>query len=460
MPKRSLTIWIILTVIVTAGLSYALPGSSGMNEYSTFFLPGKTTHGHYQIELACSACHTPFGGVKEQSCIDCHGADLKAGKDTHPASKFDDPSNLKRLEIIDAQKCITCHAEHVDKQTHPMGVTLPLDYCIRCHEDVADDRPSHKGMTFQSCSTAGCHNYHDNLALYEKFLDDHYGEADFLEEQTVAVPVSLKNSEKQLTAEDHDCRIGQWAWQSAITDWSQSVHAQAGVNCSGCHNGLVKDKNGKSADAGAESSEWVVKPNQQQCAKCHQQELDGWQAGKHGMRTLSGLSPMQPQLARLPMHPEVGHHNLDCHSCHKPHQYDREYASMEACLKCHADDHSQNYASSGHYQLWKQELSGKLPAGSGVSCATCHMPRSEDSSLNGVAVEHNQNLNLQPNEKMIRTVCMNCHGLQFSLDALADPQQKIDCYSQPTSVEVESVQMARDWFEAKRLARERRKKSK
>ena len=33
---------------------------------------------------------------------------------------------------------------------------------------------------------------------------------------------------------------------------------------------------------------------------------------------------------------------------------------------------------------------------------------------------HNQNDNLRPNEKMIRSVCLDCHGLQFSLDALTD----------------------------------------
>ena len=37
-----------------------------------------------------------------------------------------------------------------------------------------------------------------------------------------------------------------------------------------------------------------------------------------------------------------------------------------------------------------------------------------------VVVNHNQNANLTPNEKMLRTVCLQCHGLQFSMDALAD----------------------------------------
>jgi hypothetical protein len=35
-------------------------------------------------------------------------------------------------------------------------------------------------------------------------------------------------------------------------------------------------------------------------------------------------------------------------------------------------------------------------------------------------VDHGQNDNLRPNEKMIRSVCLPCHGLGFTLDALAD----------------------------------------
>jgi hypothetical protein len=52
------------------------------------------------------------------------------------------------------------------------------------------------------------------------------------------------------------------------------------------------------------------------------------------------------------------------------------------------------------------------------------LPR-ETRRLHGadvVAVQHNQNLNLRPADKMLRGVCMDCHGLGFALDALADPE--------------------------------------
>ena len=52
------------------------------------------------------------------------------------------------------------------------------------------------------------------------------------------------------------------------------------------------------------------------------------------------------------------------------------------------------------------------------------MPRIETELLGKTltVVQHNQNDNLRPNEKMIRPVCMSCHSLEFSIDALADPE--------------------------------------
>ena len=92
-------------------------------------------------------------------------------------------------------------------------------------------------------------------------------------------------------------------------------------------------------------------------------------------------------------------------------------------MNCHADDHTKAYVGSPHHELWRKELAGEAPAGSGVSCATCHMPRVHHRASGGqrTLVQHNQSDNLRPREKMLRPVCMNCHGLGFSIDALADP---------------------------------------
>ena len=48
------------------------------------------------------------------------------------------------------------------------------------------------------------------------------------------------------------------------------------------------------------------------------------------------------------------------------------------------------------------------------------MPRVEDEN-GSYHVSHDNSANLRPNEKMLRNVCNNCHGMQFSMNALADP---------------------------------------
>ena len=114
-------------------------------------------------------------------------------------------------------------------------------------------------------------------------------------------------------------------------------------------------------------------------------------------------------------------------------------------MNCHDDSHTLAFNGSPHEQLWQQELNGELPAGSGVSCATCHMPRVEyDVSdwLTRVMVDHNQNANLSPNTKMIRSSCMHCHGLEFSIDALADQQLIDNNFRGRPSLHVDTMDLA------------------
>jgi hypothetical protein len=113
---------------------------------------------------------------------------------------------------------------------------------------------------------------------------------------------------------------------------------------------------------------------------------------------------------------------LSCVSCHSDHDFDTRRAAVDACLGCHDDEHSRAYVGSPHHATWTNEPS-TTAAGTGVSCATCHLPRLVARVDGGdvVTVQHNQNATLRPNEKMARSACMHCHGLGFSLDALADP---------------------------------------
>lgn len=424
--------------------SEAVPGKR-------ILLPGDTSHGHYQIELACNACHTEFMGVKQEACAGCHAAELKAGKDTHPASKFNDPTNADRLAKLDAQQCITCHREHAPDQTYTMGVSLPEDYCFHCHEDVAEQRPSHVGMTHDSCSNAGCHNYHDNRALYEKFLFEHSDEPEISNDPWVPVRNLIVRWQKEnksevvpLSIKDADAP-SDLLLRPIVDEWANAAHAQAGVNCRSCHDRTSED---------GKVTQWQNKLTLDACRTCHPQEADTFLEGRHGMRLAMDMAPMEPSMARLPMHANAGHRQLDCSACHKAHRDDTQFAAVDACIGCHNDEHTNNYKASSHYQLLQEELTGNGKPGTGVSCATCHMPRVEDAGE--VHVQHNQNYNLRPNEKMIRSVCMSCHGLEFSLNSLADSLLIRSCFQGQPSVDVESAQMAKNWFEEKKKKRNRK----
>ena len=455
------TIWAIGTVGIGAWLVFALPTADSARTSSRFFLPGETTHGHYQIEVKCGVCHEPGGEVREESCLECHAKDLKLARDTHPQSKFRDPQKIPLLEKIDATKCVTCHREHVPEQTLTHGLTVPADYCINCHQDVAEDRPSHRDFEFNSCSTVGCHNYHDNTALYENFLVKHAEQPSLLDDprtplrESQGIDRKITAEQQPLTRSEMDAPTKFTSDESIVQDWESTAHAKAGVNCTACHTEPVEDDQKREGGTSTvERGAWTNAVGMSVCQKCHKDETTGFTSGLHGMRSLAELTPMSPSVARLPMNHESLHRSLSCNSCHAGHEFDTTLAAVEACLNCHDDEHSREYTGSKHYQLWLAEILGKAPAGSGVSCATCHMPRVEGESAgfssDAIRVVHNQSWNLAPVEKMVRSVCMNCHGLNFSLNALADPGLKDTCYEGSPNRQLKTIDMAESWFQSKR----------
>ena len=107
---------------------------------------------------------------------------------------------------------------------------------------------------------------------------------------------------------------------------------------------------------------------------CHQHETEGWLASRHGMKVKQGLGHMTPGEARLPMHAPVAHHQLDCSSCHQPHDYNTQVAAVDSCIQCHNDDHSNNYLNSKHYKIWQREMAGEVAPEpeSAAQRAICH----------------------------------------------------------------------------------------
>jgi predicted CXXCH cytochrome family protein len=414
-------------------------------------LPGATSHGHHQIELACRACHKqPFGGgdVLQEACTGCHGQALDAADDKHPARKFEDPRNAFRLEKIDGLRCVTCHVEHRPQATRAMGVTQAADYCFHCHSGKDEMPPSHDGLAFDGCTA--CHNYHDNRALYEDYLLRHAKAPELLERR--AVPLRGLLEALQASASYPQQRYpfepvpparadAPPAWREGTraarhAEALDTAHARAGVNCSGCHQA-----------AGADAP-WVARPTASPaCEGCHATEAKGLRAGRHGMREAVGLAPMTPADARLPMRADAAHRTLQCTSCHGAHRFDTGLAaSVDACLGCHADRHSLAYRDSPHFVLAQREARGEAEPGSGVTCATCHMPRERIDTDDGsrVAVQHDNSATMRPFSKMVRPVCQHCHGLGFTLDALSDPALAARNFSGRPAARHRSIAMALD----------------
>jgi predicted CXXCH cytochrome family protein len=427
------TIGVAACLALMAGLMLAVRG-----ENRRIYLPGTTSAGHHQIEDDCGACHKAFSGAEQQACLACHSDELEGERDAHRAEKFNNPRDFWMLERIDAKRCVSCHAEHKPDVTGAMAVTLPADFCFACHADIGNERPSHARFEPTGCASTGCHRYHDNDALYEDFIARHLDEPDT--RQAPVVPA--RNARAPFTAAGRI--IGgplaraandapQAAWKNGVVEeWEASSHGQAGVNCRGCH-----------APQGAK---WDDHPKAAACKGCHELEWDGFVAGRHGMRLDRGLSAMTPSLARLPMKKDAAHAELGCNSCHGAHRFDTRHAAVEACVGCHDDRHSRSYAGSAHERLWRAELTGLAPPGSGVSCATCHLPRHTFSEHGKelVRVEHNQNDNLRPNDKFVRSVCLTCHGLGFSFDALADPNLAASNFRGRPAKRIKTIDMVKN----------------
>ncbi len=474
-------LWIGLT-LTFAGVAVARIYVTGDR---TALLPGQTDGVHHQIEMACETCHTskPFASQAKirkdinKTCVTCHKDELKAANDSHPIKKFKNPRMAAYWDKVDARFCTTCHSEHQPEITTAGLLTLPGDYCVACHsegdQDVRVNRPSHEGLGFETCASSGCHNYHDNKALYEDFLVKH-ADQPWLKDTPVHAHTAMARQRVRPAEQEISVYLASVVRPDVAADdilerhWAASAHASAEVTCASCHAPDMETEEEIAAN-------WIAAPGEEVCADCHKGQAKTFALGRHGMRRHPELAKPRraktmlkrlglkdpPELmistiedyladpapaavmstdeALVSLSEDAHGQDLTCNTCHNPHEQDLIFAAVGACLTCHNDDHSLAYESSPHFQLWQYELTGKAAPGTGVTCATCHMPKSEKRDV--VTTNHNQNDTLFPNEKMLRPVCMDCHGLSFAIDALADPALVLNNFSGQPDRHIEGI----DW---------------
>jgi hypothetical protein len=220
------------------------------------------------------------------------------------------------------------------------------------------------------------------------------------------------------------------------TQWQGSTHALADVNCSSCHQN-------------EETKDFVQAPGYESCQSCHEPETETFLLGKHGIRLQEGMSPLTPALARLPMHEDVGDRVLNCNTCHDVHALQTRTAAVDSCLTCHNDTHSQNYRNSPHATLFSDAGELPRPESTAVTCATCHLPRQTVGETDAVFVNHNNTYTLLPRDRMVKDVCMNCHGLEHSYNSIFDDDLVEANFAQMPTQTMETFELIRA-FEAQR----------
>lgn len=225
--------------------------------------------------------------------------------------------------------------------------------------------------------------------------------------------------------------------QKIEQQWQTSAHALADVNCSSCH-------------LNGETKKFVPKPTEESCRSCHENSVDTFLLGKHGIRTLEGLSPLTPAMAHLPMKDGVADMQMNCNTCHNVHTVDTYQASVDSCLTCHSDRHSLNYKNSPHAKIFREIGTLPRPDKNSVTCATCHLPRVK--SGDSILVNHNNTYTLKPGDRMVQEVCMNCHGVEHAYNSIFDDELGSANFARPPNQKLPTFQLVRD-LEKKRSSK-------
>ena len=232
-------------------------------------------------------------------------------------------------------------------------------------------------------------------------------------------------------------KVSQAQLQKIERQWQKSAHALADVNCSSCHQQ-------------EETQAFIAKPTSESCRSCHENSVDTFLLGKHGIRTLEGLSPLTPAMAHLPMKDSSLDKQMNCNTCHNVHTVNTYQAAVDSCLTCHNDNHSLNYKNSPHAQIFRDIGTLPRPNAEAVTCATCHLPR--EVSGDEVLVNHNNTYTLKPRDRMVKEVCMNCHGVEHAYNSIFDDEQVEANFVRPPDLKLQTIQMVRD-LEQKRSSK-------
>jgi hydroxylamine dehydrogenase len=208
---------------------------------------------------------------------------------------------------------------------------------------------------------------------------------------SAAIAVALPDPRPSAGAQCVDCHSK--ATPNVVSDWKQSRHHEAGIECDVCH--------GSDHMTSTDAAKARI-PTPETCGQCHEAQVTQFKKGKHSMAWAAmeamptihwqpmamtegmkgcgschkiGLKSPE-QLATLQKQERFG--TASCDSCHTRHTFSvLEAKSPQACETCHMGfDHPQweMYSSSKHGVRNELKQLDVTPAQSAApTCQTCHM---------------------------------------------------------------------------------------
>ncbi len=146
--------------------------------------------------------------------------------------------------------------------------------------------------------------------------------------------------------------------------------------------------------------------------------------GPFGLFKAKKLAPMTPANARLPMKPEAGHKTLDLQHLPSRAPLRLKGARGRRCAGCHDDAHTKAYFASPHYDLFEREMWGCAARLGRLLRDLPHADRRGPQAgrrQDGLSSPTIRTTICARTKRWCAASAANCHGLQFALDALADP---------------------------------------
>jgi len=397
-----------------------------------------------------SAIHAAVKDDRARECLSCHdflhleakARDPWACPTCHVGQGYTGPSrmpNAPKITLHAKENCGICHKPH---QTP----ALVVKDCVDCHKDEATEHggPQRKGA--QRC--LDCHSVHEALGAAERHCRkcherDIPARATFRGHTKCVSCHKPHGFTKETAAKCRDCHTRQVTLAAAKVP----EHAKC-EDCHQAHN--VKASRGSCDDAGCHKGVRAGHPADKvlgTCLGCH---------NVHPSRARPRVGTESCTECHAKGKPQTAYHagNVECRTCHVPHERMKPKPNAAFCRTCHAKkvgDAPPIRTSKGHSNCTEcHKNAAHDPKQARPACATCHEQEAasapeghaeckkchttHDASVRKEATCtssacHKPDQRRGPHEK-IDGGCINCHR-PHGPKGRAKPPACLSCHKRP-----------------------------